>query len=287
MASSSRTSRRRRCCSRWSCWPALSTVGGVIQLPAFGFIPESWQHKLGDWLHPVVEAGEARHHRHQRLRQQGAAGACWRSPCVAGRNRHRRTPSTSERVRRPIEPEILAEGWKYDAAVTAFMGGPGRKGFDAVAWFDQNDHRRRRQRRRRAHGRVRRVSPPRPDRQRPQLRRDPRRRRGAAAGLVRHGRRDALMHGSAARLPDPVDADPVPAGRRRAGVAAVEAATRVRQARRRIAVGRDGGDERVADRRVRPSRRRLPVRVASTPGSRSGGSAGTSASTGSRCSSCC
>ena len=43
----------------------------------------------------------------------------------------------AKRKAKPIEPEILAEGWKYDATVSAFMGGPGRKAFDAIAWFDQ------------------------------------------------------------------------------------------------------------------------------------------------------
>ena len=38
----------------------LSTVGGVIQLPTYNFIPEDWQNKLGEWLHPVVEFGETR-----------------------------------------------------------------------------------------------------------------------------------------------------------------------------------------------------------------------------------
>ena len=42
------------------------------------------------------------------------------------------------KVARPVEPQILAEGWKYDQAVSAFMGGPGRKAFDAIAWFDKN-----------------------------------------------------------------------------------------------------------------------------------------------------
>ncbi len=40
-------------------------------------------------------------------------------------------------MRRPIEPKILAEGWKYDSTVSAFMGGPGRKAFEAIAWFDR------------------------------------------------------------------------------------------------------------------------------------------------------
>jgi NADH-quinone oxidoreductase subunit L len=36
-----------------------------------------------------------------------------------------------------IEKPIFAEGWRYDATITAFMGGPGRKAFDAIAWFDK------------------------------------------------------------------------------------------------------------------------------------------------------
>ena len=35
-----------------------------------------------------------------------------------------------------VELPILARGWRYDEAVSDFMGGPGRKGFDLVAWFD-------------------------------------------------------------------------------------------------------------------------------------------------------
>ncbi|MEM9468130.1 MAG: NADH-quinone oxidoreductase subunit L [Actinomycetota bacterium] len=35
-----------------------------------------------------------------------------------------------------VELPILARGWRYDESVSNFMGGPGRKGFDFVAWFD-------------------------------------------------------------------------------------------------------------------------------------------------------
>jgi len=35
-----------------------------------------------------------------------------------------------------IERPILARGWRYDESISNFMGGPGRKGFDFVAWFD-------------------------------------------------------------------------------------------------------------------------------------------------------
>jgi NADH-quinone oxidoreductase subunit L len=37
----------------------------------------------------------------------------------------------------PIEPEILARGWYYDESIAAFMGGPGRAGFEAVTAFDE------------------------------------------------------------------------------------------------------------------------------------------------------
>jgi NADH-quinone oxidoreductase subunit L len=36
----------------------LSMVGGIIQLPSLGIIPKGAQHKLLDWLHPIVEFGE-------------------------------------------------------------------------------------------------------------------------------------------------------------------------------------------------------------------------------------
>jgi NADH-quinone oxidoreductase subunit L len=38
---------------------------------------------------------------------------------------------------KPIEPELLADGWHYDDAITAFAGGPGRAAFEATATFDR------------------------------------------------------------------------------------------------------------------------------------------------------
>ncbi len=35
-----------------------------------------------------------------------------------------------------VELPIFAHGWHYDELVSAFMGGPGRRGFDLVSWFD-------------------------------------------------------------------------------------------------------------------------------------------------------
>ncbi len=35
-----------------------------------------------------------------------------------------------------VERSIFARAWRYDESVSAFMGGPGRRGFDLVTWFD-------------------------------------------------------------------------------------------------------------------------------------------------------
>jgi NADH-quinone oxidoreductase subunit L len=37
----------------------------------------------------------------------------------------------------PVEPAILAEGWRYDGTISAFVDGPGRAGFQATADFDR------------------------------------------------------------------------------------------------------------------------------------------------------
>ena len=36
-----------------------------------------------------------------------------------------------------IELPILQDAWKFDRSVTTFMGGPGRKVFDWITWFDR------------------------------------------------------------------------------------------------------------------------------------------------------
>jgi NADH-quinone oxidoreductase subunit L len=39
---------------------------------------------------------------------------------------------------RAVEPSVLAHAWYYDESITRFVGGPGSRGFEAVAWFDRN-----------------------------------------------------------------------------------------------------------------------------------------------------
>jgi NADH-quinone oxidoreductase subunit L len=38
---------------------------------------------------------------------------------------------------KPVEPQILADGWRYDRSISAFMGGPGQQAFEATATFDR------------------------------------------------------------------------------------------------------------------------------------------------------
>jgi NADH-quinone oxidoreductase subunit L len=113
----------------------LAVVGGIIQLPSFGFVPDQWQHKLESWLEPVVEAGEAHITDTSAYDNKGLlallAIACAAIGIAAA------IAIYSKKMAKAVEPEILAEGWKYDQAVSAFMGGPGRKAFAAIAWFDK------------------------------------------------------------------------------------------------------------------------------------------------------
>jgi len=113
----------------------LAAVGGLIQLPAFRFIPDGWQHKLESWLEPVVEAGEAHITDTSAYDVKGLLAVLAVLCAVVGIGIA--IAVYSKKLARPIEPEILAEGWKYDSTVSAFMGGPGRKAFEAIAWFDE------------------------------------------------------------------------------------------------------------------------------------------------------
>ena len=87
------------------------------------------------WLEPVVEVGERDVDGTERrpsvvllaIAAVGRAASASSSPYLVYR------ASTRSR---PIEPDVLADGWYYDEAVTAFMGGPGATAFEAVAWFD-------------------------------------------------------------------------------------------------------------------------------------------------------
>ena len=113
---------------------ALSIVGGAIQLPSFGIVPKAWRYKLEEWLHPVVAPGEAI------IKDTAAYDAkSWLAllaiACALAGIAAAVMVYARHKVK-PVEPQLLADGWRYDSTVSAFMGGPGRRMFDAVAWFD-------------------------------------------------------------------------------------------------------------------------------------------------------
>ena len=114
----------------------LSVLGGIIQLPSFGIIPKDLRHRLEDWLHPVVAPGEAVISGTSVYDAKAwlalLAIACALFGIVVA------VLVYSRKRLKAIEPALLADGWRYDAAVSAFMGGPGRRVFDAIAWFDAN-----------------------------------------------------------------------------------------------------------------------------------------------------
>lgn len=118
----------------------LSIVGGVIQLPSLGIIPKNAQHKLLDWLHPIVEFGEGAEERgigeaiitdtwayDNKVLLIFIAIACALIGIAAG------LAIYQFKKGKAIEPELLARGWRYDETISWFMGKPGRAGFQAVA----------------------------------------------------------------------------------------------------------------------------------------------------------
>jgi NADH-quinone oxidoreductase subunit L len=109
----------------------LAIVAGVIQLP--------FNHNtqfLEKWLAPVTEFAQrdiggtwAENNKYILMAVAIVASLVGIYLAVVVYGKHKATA---------LEPEILAEGWYYDKAVTSFMGGPGRAGFDGVAWADAN-----------------------------------------------------------------------------------------------------------------------------------------------------
>ncbi len=113
----------------------LAAVGGIINLPNVLGIPSGTQYKLEEWLHPVVEFGEAEitgtwAYDNKVLLIVIAVAAALAGLALAW------TVYLKKRIQ-PWEPTLFAKGWYYDQAVSWFMGNPGRDGFEAVAEFDQ------------------------------------------------------------------------------------------------------------------------------------------------------
>jgi NADH-quinone oxidoreductase subunit L len=105
----------------------LSTIGGLINLPFAG-----WR-GLQHWLDPVVAGSE-------RTLTASSEDLRWWLATVAtvvalagiwvGYLVYQR------RRIKAVEPAVLANGWYYDQAVSGFMGGPGREGFELTTAVD-------------------------------------------------------------------------------------------------------------------------------------------------------
>ena len=108
----------------------LSVVGGAMQLPFSKDL-----HFLEKWLHPVVEFGEADikgtwayDNKYVLLGVAIVVALAGIALSVA---------VYAKKKIAAVEPNLLANGWYYDSAIARFMGGPGRKAFDGVAWVDR------------------------------------------------------------------------------------------------------------------------------------------------------
>ena len=112
----------------------VAALGGIINLPKLFSIPSGTATRLEEWLHPVVEFGEADisgtwAYDNKYLLVVIAVACALVGIMLAW--------LVYERKRiKPWEPSLLANAWYYDFAVTWFMGNPGREGFQAVSDFD-------------------------------------------------------------------------------------------------------------------------------------------------------
>ena len=107
----------------------LSAVGGAMQLPF-----SKSTHFLEHWLEPVIEFGEAD------IKKSWAYDNKWLllglAVVVALVGISAAIAVYAKKKVKAIEPAIPAGAWRYDSAVSAFVGGPGRAAFNGLALFD-------------------------------------------------------------------------------------------------------------------------------------------------------
>ena len=108
----------------------LSIVGGGLQLPFSKDL-----HFLEHWLEPVIEFGEADIKKTWAYDNKYVLLLVAIVVAVAGIAAA--VAVYAKKKMAPVEPALLADGWKYDSSISRFMGGPGRKAFDGVAWADR------------------------------------------------------------------------------------------------------------------------------------------------------
>lgn len=108
----------------------LALLGGAIQLP----FADSTK-RLEHWLEPVVAPAE--HHLDVATSLKWGLAGVAVAGGLLGIGAAVALFLKRRREDQPAEPALLARGWYYDIGLARFMGGPGRAGFDALAWFDR------------------------------------------------------------------------------------------------------------------------------------------------------
>jgi NADH-quinone oxidoreductase subunit L len=107
----------------------LSIVGGAMQLPF-----SKSTHFLEHWLEPVI------HHSEVSISGTWAYSNKWLllvvAIIIAVAGVVASIAVYAKGKFKVIEPKILADAWRYDSAVSALVGGPGRAAFGGVAAFD-------------------------------------------------------------------------------------------------------------------------------------------------------
>ena len=107
----------------------LSIVGGAMQLPF-----SKSTHFLEHWLEPVI------HHSEVSISGTWAYSNKWLllalAILIAVSGVVAAIAVYAKGKFKIIEPKILADAWRYDSAVSAIVGGPGRAAFGGVATFD-------------------------------------------------------------------------------------------------------------------------------------------------------
>ena len=107
----------------------LSIAGGALQLP-FSHSTKFLEH----WLAPVVEESE------RSISGTWAESNKWLllvlAVVIAAVGIAASIAVYEKGKAKPVEPQLLAEGWRYDSTVAALVGGPGRAAFSGIAAFD-------------------------------------------------------------------------------------------------------------------------------------------------------
>ena len=114
--------------------PLIVLAGAAVVAGAMNLPFSSDLHFLGDWLKPSTFGNEAH--------LTSGGGTLWVLAVIAvagGVVGIAAAVAIYLKGRYPaekVELPILEQAWRYDQTISNFMGGPGRKGFDRVAWFD-------------------------------------------------------------------------------------------------------------------------------------------------------